>query len=659
MKKICLFSFFLLAFHSLFGQCCSNGVNLLADYNPDFSAPFDVVPPGFTTDNPYTTVPTPGTYIIVASRNYGACFNSPQADHTTGDLLNGRFLWFDTSPTASTADPDIAWKPLNPNLPLGAQDAIAVTPNTTYVFSCWILDLARNPDCITGGAPLMGLRINGVELAEVDLALVIEPCCPQWTYLCSEWNSGTNTSAIIQIESRRTDGFNDLGIDDVYFGTTAGFDFSLGPDTAICTGAQLTLTNPVQNGESLWSNTSINDTIQINSPGVYWLEVLSNGCTDRDSILVTELFSPAIDLGNDTTFCNLTTFEITPVNTGASISNYLWQNNASTSFLDASNTGLYWLQASNNCGTSTDSVSIQFFVLPDLGNDTLICNNITITLNAGLAQTYLWSNGATTPTLDISSTGVYWLQTNSGQCIGSDTVSVTFYSTPVINLGKDTAFCDNQLFTLTLDTSNAYVWSDGSTASFLNILNTGVYWAETNNGPCFFRDSINVSVISAPFIDLGADISVCLEETIILDAGIANAYLWSDSSTFSSILVSEPGLYWVQTNNLQCIDSDSILISFTNCDCTLALKIPNSFTPNNDGKNDNFIPKEISCVNEGTLKIINRWGSEIFFTNDIKMGWNGKTGNNQCPDGTYYWIIDYTTNTNEQKSKAGFVTLLR
>ncbi len=41
------------------------------------------------------------------------------------------------------------------------------------------------------------------------------------------------------------------------------------------------------------------------------------------------------------------------------------------------------------------------------------------------------------------------------------------------------------------------------------------------------------------------------------------------------------------------------------------------------------------------------------------MGWNGSVDNKESPSGTYFWIIDYTTNLNEQKSKAGFVEVVR
>jgi gliding motility-associated-like protein len=304
-------------------------------------------------------------------------------------------------------------------------------------------------------------------------------------------------------------------------------------------------------------------------------------------------------------------------------------------------------------------MNISFFVPPSLGSDTSICSGTSFTLNAGLAEAYLWSNGIELPTIEVSNSGIYWVQTTLGQCVGSDTVSVISYLFPELNLGLDTTICDNQPFTISLDTAQTYTWSDGSINSFLIVNDAGIYWAETNNGPCFTRDSIDISEVISPQVNFGEDLNACFGETVTLNAGLASSYFWSDSTSLSSILVSSPGLYWVEASNQQCIDSDSILISFSNCDCIFSLEIPNSFTPNNDGKNDQFVPKEMSCIKEATLRILNRWGNQIYYTEDILMGWNGSVDSKESPSGTYYWIIDYTTNLNEQNSKAGFVEVVR
>lgn len=659
MKNIYLGILFVLISAQVFGQCCSNGINLLANYNPDFSAPFTDIPPGFTTENPYTTFPTPGTYIIVASRDYGACFNSPQTDHTTGDPINGRFLWFDTG-DASPTNPDTAWRPFNPNLPPGQESLIAVQPNTTYVFSCWIRDLARNPDCFSGGAPLMGLRINGQEMAEVDLGLYTEPCCPQWTYLCAEWNSGSNAFASIQIESRRSDGFNDLGIDDVYFGTTTEeLQFSLGQDTAFCEGQTLFIDDNAANSINLWSDSTTADSIQITSPGIYWLEITINNCKARDTILVTQDLLPSIDLGNDTLFCDATPFTISPQNSGGSITSYLWQDNSSTPTYLATSSGMFSLTASNTCGAVSDSIEITLFQAPNLGPDLQTCSGELITLSAGLADSYIWSTGAISNSITVDTSGLYWVETTLSSCSGADTIEISYFTPPLIDLGADTLICANASINLSAQPAESYEWSTGDTSSVLAVSESGTYWVLASNGPCISGDTISMTLVANPDLDLGGDVSLCEGELITLTAGSAETYVWADGSTDASRVVGNPGLYWVEGTNENCSDRDSIIITVVNCTCSFALAIPNAFSPNNDGFNDVFIPQKSECIEESNVRILNRWGSEVYFSSALNVGWDGRSQNSEVPDGTYFWIVEYTTFTKEKGTITGFVDLRR
>ena len=87
--------------------------------------------------------------------------------------------------------------------------------------------------------------------------------------------------------------------------------------------------------------------------------------------------------------------------------------------------------------------------------------------------------------------------------------------------------------------------------------------------------------------------------------------------------------------------------------------MPNIFTPNNDGVNDYFHPKELKGINDATLRIYNRWGKILIETNNLSSGWDGKYNNEACTDGTYFWTIQYSTLINESKNLTGFVTLTK
>ena len=98
---------------------------------------------------------------------------------------------------------------------------------------------------------------------------------------------------------------------------------------------------------------------------------------------------------------------------------------------------------------------------------------------------------------------------------------------------------------------------------------------------------------------------------------------------------------------------DSIQFKPVNVDIR---KIPNVFTPNNDGVNDEFIVTngKTSCVTLH-LTVFSRWGEKVFETeNREKMSWNGKDGNKELPDGVYFYVI-----TGQGYKQGGSVTLIR
>ncbi|MCX6280101.1 MAG: gliding motility-associated C-terminal domain-containing protein [Bacteroidetes bacterium] len=89
--------------------------------------------------------------------------------------------------------------------------------------------------------------------------------------------------------------------------------------------------------------------------------------------------------------------------------------------------------------------------------------------------------------------------------------------------------------------------------------------------------------------------------------------------------------------------------------------IPNSFTPNGDGVNDNFkiIGLPFENITLFNLQIFNRWGQSVFYTNDIRDSWDGKQNGEYCPEGYYVWVIYYEDNKKTKTSNKGTLMLLR
>jgi gliding motility-associated-like protein len=88
------------------------------------------------------------------------------------------------------------------------------------------------------------------------------------------------------------------------------------------------------------------------------------------------------------------------------------------------------------------------------------------------------------------------------------------------------------------------------------------------------------------------------------------------------------------------------------------IAIPNVFTPNNDGTNDFFYPDTSGGIIVDELSIYNRWG-QLIYQSIPANEWNGKSGNNDCANGTYYYVINLKLPAGGKKSLAGFFTLAR
>ena len=87
--------------------------------------------------------------------------------------------------------------------------------------------------------------------------------------------------------------------------------------------------------------------------------------------------------------------------------------------------------------------------------------------------------------------------------------------------------------------------------------------------------------------------------------------------------------------------------------------VPTSFTPNGDGKNDEFIIGGLSAATTFTMSIYNRWGEKVFETTDPSKGWDGTFQEQFVQEGVYAYTIHVLYFNGIRRSFQGQVTLLR
>jgi gliding motility-associated-like protein len=89
--------------------------------------------------------------------------------------------------------------------------------------------------------------------------------------------------------------------------------------------------------------------------------------------------------------------------------------------------------------------------------------------------------------------------------------------------------------------------------------------------------------------------------------------------------------------------------------------IPNVFTPNGDGVNDDWqIFGNMKSVKQLNVAVFNRWGEKVFESNDINFGWNGKYQAEFAPPGVYTYTAKFVwLNNHSDNNYKGTITLIR
>ncbi|MFY0643365.1 MAG: gliding motility-associated C-terminal domain-containing protein [Bacteroidia bacterium] len=419
---------------------------------------------------------------------------------------------------------------------------------------------------------------------------------------------------------------------------------------------------------------STSDSINITQTGLYALQATNKCASTEDSINLSILYTPSVNLGLDSTYCDTINYTLID-GLANNAESYLWDNNSASNSRTISLPGTYWLEISNKCGTVRDSIDfIQRFtpvaniINPSIGDvkDSIFCDAVNMLLDANTGQvdvSYLWNTGATSPSITADKSGPFKVTLNGYCGTSSDSVDLGIYYSPTVNLGADRVFCGSvtpfQLDVGQSDNDESYLWSDLSTNPSYQVSTDGNHWVQISNRCATVSDSVFVRISPYPIVDLGLDTILCGDFEVLLDAGNPGmTYLWEPNGENSqSIYATKQGVYRVHvTNSDMCTTTDDFEIK---PDCISNYHIPNAFTPNGDGNNEVFKPVLVNYQNY-ELRIYNRWGELMFQTTDVNEGWDGTYMGSPVQQGVYlYDITVITTEDMLNRQFKGVLHLLR
>ncbi|HTL82838.1 MAG TPA: T9SS type A sorting domain-containing protein, partial [Bacteroidia bacterium] len=269
------------------------------------------------------------------------------------------------------------------------------------------------------------------------------------------WNTNATTQSVSETLAGNyslmvTDTVNScFSSDTVMLNVNPNPPATLGADTAICSvNAPLVLTAPAGNYSYMWSDNTTNQTLNASSTGTYSVVVTDNvtSCFTNDTILVTVNPNPVVSLGNDTTFCS----GDGPITFTAPAGpyTYLWSDNSTGNTFSTNTTGNYMLTVTDvgsGC-VSSDAINVSVNATPPLVfNDTMICGSpYTETPNTGAGFGYLWSTGATTPSIVINSPGgFFWVTVTEAisGCSITDSAQIDVNIPPVATFSLPATIC--------------------------------------------------------------------------------------------------------------------------------------------------------------------------------------------------------------------------
>ncbi len=330
--------------------------------------------------------------------------------------------------------------------------------------------------------------------------------------------------------------------------------------------------------------------------------------------------------------------------------------------LPVNNPGSYMLRITTPLGCLyNDLVQVVETPLPvvSMAQNVNLCPGGSVLLNAGNNwQAVQWSNGANSASITVSQPGTYNVTVTQSNCSGSGSVNVNPVFVPYLELGPNVVICQGESVNFVISTPGT--WSTGANASSINVSAEGTYSVTINVSNCITTDSVQVSVLPLPFVELGAAVTSCIGDTVYIDATRDgnDYYVWDNGEVGPYRTITEDNAFMVTVGN-ECGEmSDEVEVNFE--DCSYVIYIPNAFTPDNDGINDVWKMTTFN-VSKLSLTIFNRWGNVVYRSEDLQPYWTGQVeaGEYYTPDGIYQYRLSYETVLKEVGERSGNIIILR
>ncbi len=458
------------------------------------------------------------------------------------------------------------------------------------------------------------------------------------------------------------------------------------PVTPICPGESVTLQASGGNNY-LWQASPSLSALGIPSPlanpaqSTQYIVTVSNNCgSDTASVFVNVVdFNPAVNSSD--TICIGNTIQLSAqggVSYSWSPAGGLNDANLPNPIASPTSNATYTVTITDADGCSAalnTTIVVENPPQANAGADQTICFGESAQLIATGGSAFVWSpplflNNTTIPNPVSSPLQTTQYIVSANNSCGGDLDSVWVY---VIRIdpasSPDTIICPGTAVQLWSTGGVYYLWepaiglSSTSTDTVMATPMTSTLYTVlvTDTNGCSETDSVFVTLFPSQSINLANAIDIPFGGNATLYASGEGTFIWSPDSFLTCNNCNQPiaspftsTQYFVTLTDANgCAFYDSIWVFVEG-----SLYVPNTFTPNMDGMNELFLAQGVE-IDHFEMWIFNRWGEEIFKSDNLNVGWDGTHRGLKSPVGVYAWKIYYTELSGKEGLLIGHVTLLR
>ncbi len=257
-------------------------------------------------------------------------------------------------------------------------------------------------------------------------------------------------------------------------------------------------------------------------------------------------------------------------------------------------------------------------------------------------------------------------------------ITIDYVPNPNISAGPDITICKNesQVLQSWSDVPNGTVqWTPNT---FLNndgliqptivnpTINQTYTMTVTTPEGCSSTDQMNITTLTVPYVDANGGGSILYQqETVeVYGSGSSSQLIWipEDAVDCSTCLNTEAGpdqdtwIYFVAIGDNGCRNADSVFVEVI---VPKDVFVPSAFSPNGDGYNDELFVRGYT-IESMYFRVFDKWGTEVFGTNDKNFGWNGEINGGRAMPGLYTYTLEVNFVNNEgSASYVGEINLVR